>query len=71
MRKCIRCDMEMVEDCELVIWGFGSEYIQIKSNKKKRAFSGDLATPKVAVCPNCGEVSIYIENTSKLKEQCK
>lgn len=68
MRKCIRCGTAMVEDCELVIWGFGSEYIQIKYDKKKRAFSGDLGTPKAAVCPNCGEVSIYVENTSKLKE---
>lgn len=65
MRKCLRCDEYMIEDYNFTIWGFGSDYIHIKkNNKKNEAFSGE---PKLAICPNCGEVSVYIQDTSKLK----
>jgi ribosomal protein S27AE len=30
-------------------------------------FEGRIGTPKVAICPECGEVSFYVEHVDKLK----
>lgn len=63
MRKCIRCQNEMVENLDIKVdsHGFG---IKIT---KKGVFGNTIQKPKVAVCPYCGEVSLYLEDTSKLK----
>ena len=59
MRDCHRCQTKMVEGLDVVVEG-GSYGIKIKRSK------GILATrygkPKVAVCPSCGEVSLYMES---------
>ena len=64
MRKCIRCKTEMVEnlDVKVDMQGYG---IKIT---RDGVFGDTVQKPKVAVCPNCGEISLYIENTSKLKK---
>ena len=33
-----------------------------------RFFAGTVGKPKAAVCPECGEISIYLENVDKLKK---
>ena len=62
MRKCIRCETEMLENCnikqEASISGLritGSNNIWAKSEN-----------PKAALCPHCGEVSLYVENAASL-----
>ena len=67
MRKCIRCGEEMVENCDIKIEG--GAYGIILANSTSRLFSGRIGKPKVAVCPKCGEVSIYIEEVSKLDKK--
>ena len=57
MRKCIRCGAQMEENCKITS-GYG---IVIRSEKSHVAVK-----PKVAVCPLCGEVSIYVEEPDKL-----
>ena len=62
MRKCIRCQTTMVEnlDVKVDMQGYG---IKIT---KGGVFGDTVQKPKVAVCPACGEISLYTENTSKL-----
>ncbi len=57
MRKCIRCGEEMRENYKITS-GYG---IVIRGEKGRVA-----AKPKVAVCPKCGEVSIYLEDPAAL-----
>ena len=66
MRKCIRCETEMKENCAIKVQGVAYG-IDIAINKDK-LFSKRTGEPKVAICPKCGEVSIYIEDVSKLQE---
>ena len=64
MRTCIRCGAEMVED--LIIRDSGDATRLIITNNK--FFAKNLGKVQAAVCPECGEVSIYIEDTAKVKE---
>ena len=57
MRKCLRCGTEMKENCAIKVEGAGY------GNK---LFGGRIGKPKVAICPKCGEVSIYVEDVEKL-----
>ena len=66
MRTCIRCGAEMQESCTIKVEGAG--YGVVLSTEENKIFSGRIGRPKVAVCPECGEVSIYLEDVSKLKE---
>lgn len=65
MRNCIRCQAKMVENCDIKIQGAGYGIV-LSSNEK--IFAERLGKPKVAICPDCGEVSIYIEDVDKLKK---
>ncbi len=64
MRMCIRCGEAMQENCTIKVEGAG--YGIVMSTKKDALFSGRIGIPNVAVCPKCGEVSIYIADTDKL-----
>lgn len=63
MRKCIRCGSEMVSNLDINVdaQGYG---IKIT---KSGVFGAAIQKPKVAVCPSCGEISFYIEDTSKIE----
>ena len=70
MRKCLRCGTEMKENCAIKVEGAG--YGIIMSSDENKLFGGRIGKPKVAICPKCGEVSIYVEdvkscNLRKLK----
>lgn len=66
MRKCLRCDTEMIENCSIKIEGAG---YGIKIAEGEGVFAHRIAKPKVAICPKCGEVSMYIEESIKLKSK--
>lgn len=66
MRKCIRCGTQMKENCSVKIEGEGFYYMEISSDDKK-IFGNKIGKPKAAVCPNCGELSFYIEDVNKVK----
>lgn len=66
MRKCIRCQTEMIEDCSIRVEGAGYGIIFKESDK---LFAGKIGKPKAAVCPKCGEVSIYLENVAELPQK--
>ena len=65
MRKCIRYGSEMKEGCAIKIEGAG--YGIVMSSDESKLFGGRIGKPKVAICPECGEVSIYVEDLDKLK----
>lgn len=65
MRKCIRCGSEMKEDCEIKVEGFS--YGIVMATDKSKLFGGRIGNPQVAICPECGEVSIYVKDPDKLK----
>ncbi len=65
MRKCLRCQCEMLEDFDVKVQGAG--YGVILSDSEK-IFAARLGKPKVAVSPQCGEISFYIEDVNLLKE---
>ena len=65
MRKCIRCGAEMREDCAIKVEGAG--YGIVLSPDAGKLFGGRIGQPRVAICPECGEVSIYLDDVSKLK----
>ncbi len=65
MRQCIRCQAEMVEQCDIKVEGAAHGIVIASSTK---IFAERLGKPKVAICPNCGEVSLYLEDVSALKK---
>jgi len=67
VRKCVRCGEEMKENCDLKVDGFASGIAMYA--KENSLFGGRIGKPKIAICPNCGEVSIYIEDTDALKQR--
>lgn len=60
MRRCVRCQAVMVEHCSIKIEG--AAYGVVLATDDKKLFAHRIGNPKVAICPNCGEVSIYVEN---------
>lgn len=55
----------MKENCAIKMEGTG--YGIVMSSDKSKLFAGRLGRPKVAICPKCGEISIYIAGRSKIK----
>ncbi len=64
MRVCTRCHTVMMENYDIRIEG-GAYGIVVATDDKK-LFPKRIGKPKVAVCPHCGEISIYVD-TEKLK----
>ena len=64
MRKCIRCGAEMVEGCDIRVEGAG-DGVGVAAGERE-LFSQRLGKPKVAVCPSCGEISLYMEHPEEL-----
>lgn len=64
MRKCLRCETQMVENLEVMVsnGGYGIDV------REKGLLKGSLGKIKCAVCPECGYTETYIENTDKIKK---
>ncbi len=63
MRKCIRCNTEMIEELEVKT----NDAIGI-SIGEKGLFKRSLGKVHAAVCPECGYLETYIDKTEKLKK---
>ena len=63
MRKCLRCEAEMVENLAVMVsnGGYGLDV------REKGLFKSSLGKLLCAVCPECGYTEAYIENTDKIK----
>ena len=64
MRKCLRCQTEMVEDLNVMVTngGYGVDV------REKGMFKGSLGKVKCAVCPSCGYLETYIDKTEAIQE---
>ena len=64
MRKCFRCEAAMVEDLNVMVTngGYGVDV------RQKGMFKASLGKIKCAVCPECGYVETYIEDTTRIKK---
>ena len=62
MRICLRCKTEMIENLDIRT----NEAFGITVGEKG-IFKGSLGRIKAAVCPECGYLETYIEDTEKLK----
>lgn len=63
MRICKQCNSEMINGFDIKVDGAG---YGIKITKNSTIFSKKIEKPKVAICPKCGEVSLYIEKLEKI-----
>ncbi|MDD2556448.1 MAG: nucleic acid-binding protein [Syntrophaceticus sp.] len=66
MRICRQCQCEMVEgfDVKVDSAGYG---ITIAAGTG--FFADRIEKPKVAICPECGEISLYIDNVDKISKK--
>ena len=62
MRICKNCGSEMIEGYKVKI-NTSTLFADMSIVKK-----GFKRQPTVAVCPDCGEISLYIENVHKVKD---
>ena len=67
MRKCLRCECEMVEDLVLMVTS-GAYGIDVR---EKGMFKGSLGKIRCAVCPSCGYVETYIDDPEKIRDLTK
>ena len=67
MRKCIRCNQEMIENLEINVSN-GAYGIDIR---EKGFFKNSLGRIKCAVCPECGYLETYIDDITKIKNLSK
>ena len=65
MRICRQCQCEMIEgfDVRIENAGYG-----IKIAKDTGIFAKRIEKPKVAICPKCSEISLYVENINEFSE---
>ena len=62
MRKCIRCSCEMRGDYDVKV--VGAAYgLKIT---KPGIFKDNLGKVHAAVCPECGYLELYLEDTDKI-----
>ena len=66
MRKCVKCGKVMVSDLRLKVNGGGYGIVVRVDEKQKATIIDDV---KVAVCPECGYIEMYLEDLTNLKDQ--
>ena len=68
MRKCVRCNSVMVENCGIKVKG--AAYGIVLTNDANKWWGGRMGEPKLAICPKCGEVSFYLGDIQQLNNVC-
>ncbi len=63
MRKCLRCNTEMVENLDVKVEG-AAYGIKIT---EQGLFKKNLGKVVCAVCPECGYIETYIKDITKIK----
>ena len=64
MRTCLRCGKEMIEGYTIREESDAAQIQLVESDE----LLAKRIEPKVAVCPSCGEVSVYIDHIEKLRK---
>lgn len=66
-RRCLRCNIEMIEDFDIKVEGAG---YGIKITQQG-LFKDNLGKVQCAICPSCGYMETYIKDTNKVKKILK
>ena len=66
MRKCHRCDIEMQEG--FAIQASGVLFGGIEITRGTGLLAKSIGKSKVAICPVCGEISLYIGNINDISK---
>ena len=66
-RRFLRCNVEMIEDFDVKVEGAG---YGIKITQQG-LFKDNLGKVQCAICPECGYMETYIEDTNKVKKTLK
>ncbi|GAA0086534.1 hypothetical protein UT300007_29740 [Clostridium sp. CTA-7] len=66
MRKCLRCDEVMIEDYMLKTENITST-ASVVLGKGSGVLSDNKGKIKAAICPKCGEISIFFDKLDKIK----
>ena len=66
-RRCLRCNVEMIENLDIKVEGaaYGIKITQ------QGLFKDNLGKVQCAICPECGYMETYIEDTNKVKKILK
>lgn len=66
-RRCLRCNVEMIEGLDIKVEGaaYGIKITQ------QGLFKDNLGKVQCAICPECGYMETYIEDTNKMKKIIK
>lgn len=64
MRKCLRCNEEMIEGLEVKVDGHAYGIKVAETG----IFKENLGKIKCAVCPKCGYTETYIDRPTKILE---
>ena len=64
MRKCIRCNREMQESFDVKVEG-AAYGLKIT---KPGIFKENLGKVHSAICPECGYIEFYLEDTQKITD---
>lgn len=64
IRRCLRCNVEMIENFDIKVEGTG---YGIKLTEQG-IFKDNLGKFKCSVCPECGYTEVYIEDTERIKK---
>lgn len=65
MRKCAKCGKVMMSDLRLKVNGGGYGIVVHVDEKQKAKIIDDV---KVSVCPECGNIEMYLEDLTNLKD---
>ncbi|HSP47526.1 MAG TPA: nucleic acid-binding protein [Clostridiaceae bacterium] len=63
MRICPQCKSAMTEGFDIKSEG---GYYGIKISRGTGVFAKRFEKPKVAICPRCGEISMYLEKLDQI-----
>lgn len=66
-RRCIRCNVEMIENIDIKVEG-GAYGIKVT---QQGLFKDNLGKVQCAICPECGYMETYIQDTNKVKKALK
>lgn len=64
MRKCLRCNAEMVSGLDLKVEG-GAVGLKVT---QEGIFKDSLGRVECAVCPECGWIEVYLSDPSKVRK---
>ena len=68
MRKCIRCDIEMLEGLDIIEPMHGSMLKVTRPETLDVQKKNNFGNVKAAVFPKCGYVEIYLSRLDKIQQ---